>query len=286
MKTYPIITGAATFAIAFGLLAPTAARAADGITAVYSRASDDYVRATVSDGSFLSEAYAFGKGGYYGACIRDATIDNLSFMDVAHAIASPLATQNYLPSRDPNNTRLLIMVYWGATDGSMDLSSLNIATGRRGRGNGAGPYAGDYGGGQWSLASLVWGPSSTQAQMTDARNAALLGYIDELAQQGTKARRERGDLIEEIEFSRYFVVLMAYDFQLMWKHNQHKLLWEARFSVREQGNDFAVALPAMAQYASEYFGKDSHGLLRTRVPDGRIYMGDPTVIDYLVASDK
>ena len=286
MKAYPIITGAAAFAIAFGLLAPTAARATDGITAVYSRASDDYVRATLSDGSFLSEAYAFGKGGYYGACIRDATIDNLSFMDVAHAIAGPLATRNYLPSRDPNSTRLLIMVYWGATDGSMDLSSLNIAKGGRWRGNGAAPYAGIYAGGQWGPASLVWGPSSTQAQMTDARNAALLGYSDELAQQGTRARRERGDLIEEIEFSRYFVVLMAYDFQLMWKHNQHKLLWEARFSVREQGNDFAMALPAMAQYASEYFGKDSHGLLRTRVPDGRIYMGDPTVIDYLVASDK
>ena len=286
MKTCPIVTGAATFAIAFGVLAPTAARAADGITAVYSRASDDYIRATLSDGSFLSEAYAFGKGGYYGACIRDATIDNLSFMDVAHAIAGPLATQNYLPSKDPNSTRLLIMVYWGATDGSMDLSSLNIATGRRGRGNGAGPYAGDYGGGQWSLASLVWGPSSTQAQMTDARNAALLGYSDELAQQGTKARRERGDLIEEIEFSRYFVVLMAYDFQLLWKQKKHKLLWETRFSVNERHNQFDRALPVMARYASRYFGEDSRGLLRTGVPEGKVEVKEPTLIEFLTGTNK
>jgi hypothetical protein len=286
MKSCPIVTGAATVAIAIGLLSPAAARAADGITAVYSRASGDYTRTTLADGSFQSETYAFGKGGYYGAAIRDATIDNLSFMDVAHAIAGPLATQGYLSSRDPNATRLLIMVYWGATDGSMDFGSLNIATGRHGRGNGAGPYGGEYAGGAWGLSSFLWGPSSTQAQMTDARNAALLGYSEGLADQGSRARRERGDLLEEIEFSRYFVVLMAYDFPQMWRHRQHKLLWEARFSVREQGNDFAAALPAMAQYASEYFGKDSHGLLRTRVPDGRIYMGDPTVIEYLFEPER
>jgi hypothetical protein len=120
--------------------------------------------------------------------------------------------------------------------------------------------------------------------MTDVRNAGILGYTDALFSQGIKARRERIDMLNELEYSRYFVVLMAYDFQLMWKHKQPKLLWESRFSVREQGNDFTVALPAMAQYASEYFGRDSQGLLRTRVPDGRIYMGDPTVIGYLFDS--
>jgi hypothetical protein len=114
-----------------------------------------------------------------------------------------------------------------------------------------------------------------------SRNASILGYMDELNQQGSKARRERSDLLNEVGYSRYFVVLMAYDFQLMWKHKQHKLLWESRFSVRDQGNDFTVALPAMAKYASDYFGQDSHGLLRTRVPDARIYIGDPTIIGYL-----
>lgn len=250
------------------LVAPAPARAMEGITAVFSRASGDYVRATLPDGSNQSEAYAFGEGGYYGAAIRDETIDYLAFADVARAIARPLADQNYVPGKDPNTTKLLIMVYWGATDGSMDFSSLNIASAHGGLGNG------------W------WGPGSMQAAMTDTRNAAILGYADELARNGSAANRERGDLIGEVEFSRYFVVLMAYDFQLMWRHNQHKLLWESRFSIREQGNDFTVALPAMAQYASVYFGRDSHGLLRTRVPDGRIYMGDPTLIEFLTEARK
>ena len=55
---------------------------------------------------------------------------------------------------------------------------------------------------------------------------------------------------------------MAYDFQLLWKEKKHKLLWETRFSVRENRNDFGKALPAMSQYASRYFGQDTHGLIR------------------------
>jgi hypothetical protein len=261
-----------------------AAHATDGVTAVYSRVSDDYNRETLPSGSFESESYAFGDGGYYGAAIRDDTIDNLTFRDVAHTIADSLAAKNYVTGTDPNHTRLLIMVYWGATNGSQDFSGLRAAAtggGRRGRGNGSESFEMDSGTGSWALGSGVYGAGSDLQLMTDTHNASILGYMDELNQVGEKARRERSDLLEEVEYSRYFVVLMAYDFQLLWKHKERKLLWESRFSVREQGNDFTVALPAMAKYASDYFGQDSHGLLRTRVPDGRIYMGDPTIIGYL-----
>jgi hypothetical protein len=262
---------------------PTA-RASEGITAVYSRVADDYSRATLPNGSFENESYVFGNGGYYGAAIHDDTIDNLTFSDVAHTIAESLAAKNYVTSRDPNATKLLIMVYWGATDGALDFASVRGAAsggGRRLRGNGFQSYSLDSAASAWGLGTGVFGTANTLEAMTDSRNASLLGYMDELNQQGSKARRERSDLLEEVGYSRYFVVLMAYDFQLMWKHKTHKLLWESRFSVREQGNDFTLALPAMAKYASDYFGQDSHGLLRTRVPDARIYMGDPTVVGYL-----
>jgi hypothetical protein len=133
----------------------------------------------------------------------------------------------------------------------------------------------------WGLGTGVFGEASTLEAMTDFRNGSLLGYMDELNRRGSKAMRERSDLLNKVGYSRYFVVLMAYDFQLLWQHKQRKLLWESRFSVREQGNDFTVALSAMAKYVSDYFGQDSHGLLRTRVPGARIYLGDPTIIAYL-----
>jgi hypothetical protein len=82
------------------------------------------------------------------------------------------------------------------------------------------------------------------------------------------------DEVAEIEENRYFVVLMAYDFQLMWKQRKHKLLWETRFSIREKDHQFDRDLPAMARYASKYFGQDSHGLVRKEVPLGRVEIGD------------
>jgi len=231
-----------------------------GITSVFSRTSDDYVRATLADGSTEPESYAFGKGGYSGSGMADNTIDNLGFMDIAHTLAAPLANQNFIPATDPHTTKLLIMVYWGATDGPMDFPQLSLAVGP--------------GYEQYAITGELW-------DMSINRNAALLGYSGDLSMTGLKGKRISDDLNYELSTSRYYVVLMAYDFQLMWREKKHKLLWESRFSVREQGNDFTRALPAMAQYASEFFGRDSHGLLRTHVPDGRIYIGDPTVVGYL-----
>jgi hypothetical protein len=68
---------------------------------------------------------------------------------------------------------------------------------------------------------------------------------------------------------------MAYDFQAFRKKGEHRLLWTTRFSIDESQNRFDKALPIMARYASIYFGQDSHGLLRTKVPDGRVLLGRP-----------
>ena len=90
----------------------------------------------------------------------------------------------------------------------------------------------------------------------------------------------------EIEQNRYFVVLMAYDFQLLWKQKKHRLLWEARFSVNEQHNQFDKALPAMAQYAARYFGQPTNGLIRQRLLNDRVDIGEPTLIQYLSGPKK
>ena len=111
----------------------------------------------------------------------------------------------------------------------------------------------------------------------DAQNAALLGY-DSLwnatsGLQGTPLEQRRQDVADELEHDRYFVVLMAYDFQKMWKLKKHELLWETRFSVRQRGVAFDQQLSEMAQDASHFFGKDTHGLVRMELPTGRVDVG-------------
>ena len=122
----------------------------------------------------------------------------------------------------------------------------------------------------------------TQRDRLDFKNAQMLGYDSEGVigtdygnnLKGTAFAAKRDTLVAEIEENRYFVVLMAYDFQLLWKQKKHKLLWETRFSISERHNEFDKALPAMAQYASRYFGQDTHGLLRAQVLEGHVDVGE------------
>jgi hypothetical protein len=79
--------------------------------------SSSYIRIQLPNGTFVPETYVFGAGGVWRGERVDATIDKLQFLDVAKMIAGPLASQNYIPAKNPGTTKLLIMVYWGTGHG-------------------------------------------------------------------------------------------------------------------------------------------------------------------------
>lgn len=287
----------------------TAVLADEGdITAVTSVTSPGYSRTRRPDGRMQPETYAFGDGGRMEGPAHDSTIDSLSFMKVAQTIADPLASQGYVPAPEPKDTNLLIMVYWGTTTGSKASSEsaeveqlqagqigkppppapLTPATAMSGTGpasrSDAMASSGDHNAGMQDfygdLASVAL--EDRRRNQADAQNAVLLGYDSELAAkmgvEGTALQRDRDDLVDELEENRYFIVLMAYDFQTAWKEKKHKLLWITRMSVRQKGNDFGKALPAMTRYASRYFGRNTNGLLRKPLPDGHVEIGVPKVV--------
>ena len=79
---------------------------------------------------------------------------------------------------------------------------------------------------------------------------------------------------------------MAYDFQLLWKQKKHKLLWETRFSINQKHNEFDKTLPAMAEYAARYFGQPSNGLVRERLLNDHVEVGQPTLIQFMAEPKK
>jgi hypothetical protein len=295
MKILPLMIGilSASGAISGDSAPAPASEEIEGITAVASKASKDYIRSRLPDGSFRPEFYSFGEGGKWAGELNDASIDKLHFIDVAKVIAAPLAGRGYLPARDPNATSLLIMVYWGTTAvpaptsdsyaynkfaAAQDFLSRAVNSHYEGGNPGLINAADD----QFSASMLLLNMENRQRDRIDYSNAQMLGYdapgLIGTEQgsfvRGTALGEEREDLVSEIEENRYFVVLLAYDFQLMWKQKKHKLLWETRFSISERRNAFDKALPAMARYASKYFGEDSNGLLRERVQEGHVEIGD------------
>jgi hypothetical protein len=290
---------------AAGSAAGSSSSRADEVVAISTKVSHGYARKTRADGTFQEESYAFGKGDDWGGARVDASMDKLDFMQVARTIAVPLAKQNYLPTRDQRTTNLLIMVYWGTTrapeyathSNALRMAELanrqqdqaaratNDALGSQGKSVGSNP-------GDVKVAKLE--QASADADMraaleglqaeeqrredTDAKTVALLGYdswwlkTEQASGGGERALRKR-DMLDEIEEDRYFVVLMAYDFQEMMSRKKSRLLWEAHISIREHSNEFDKRLPGMIAEASPFFGRDSGGLTHFSLPDGKVEVG-------------
>jgi hypothetical protein len=240
--------------------------ASEQMVAVSSKVFNGYTRARLPDGTYQKETYAFGDGGLVdsgrvgidgigantsggdsGGTRRDDTIEALHFDVMSKTVSQSLALQNYVPTPDPRSTNLLIMVYWGVTQGSAGVL-------------------------QGGLKDLI-----------DIQNAALLGFDsegvfgqgfgDHANMMSNILRELHAPVMDAIEVDRYYVILRAFDFNTAWKHHKIRLLWETRYSLSERLHDFGKELPGMTQYASQYFGQDSHGLLRAPVPEGRVDIG-------------
>jgi hypothetical protein len=236
----------------------------ESLTAVSSSAHNGYVRARQADGSYQPETFAFGNGRFLEAfqtdqfLVSDPTIDTVGFPAIARMIAKPLASQNYLPARDPKSTNLLIMVTWGRTIGGVNISDGN------------------------------------QRDFLNYNNAKLLGFdsegsiramLDPSAVFFGRSFRSyllanvHSDVLSAVEENRYFVILRAYDFQSAWKQRKLKLLWVTRFSLSERRHDFERDLPAMAQDAALYFGQDTYGIVMKPIPEGQVHIGEVRQID-------
>ena len=267
-----------------GLLCAVAAlHAADDPVAVFSQVFNGYTRTRLPDGSFKPETYGFAEGGRQTRAVGDPELDQMPFARIAGSVVGPLARLNYRMTSKPDETDLLILVFWGSTAGSRD----HDPNGTMDRAAGAiadfntrsGPEA-EAAGAAYDTALWQLHLANEDRDRLDDYNARILGFTDSLERARAEAHMGFGqDLLAEISANRYYVVLQAYDFPTARKLKKLKPLWTARISIRESGNGFADALARMIASAAPYFGRDSGGLRRATLREGKVELGPLQIIE-------
>jgi len=252
------------------------ARAAWGDSiAISATSAPGYIRGQDAQGKPLPETYIFMEGQFMGGNAKDLSQRTMTFADITKMLAVNLAKQSYYPTRDTAAANIIIRVYWGTTtiyeDPQKELSTdaLNASLQSYTAAVQADGIA-DAGELNSALDRLATGQNSAAAAVE--RNAALLGYQRSLEEERAKPTATAREMTMSVELNeeRYFVVLMAYDYQFMLREKKPKLLWVTRLSMRSPGHNFTEALPALAVAGSEVFGRSTDGLQRVKINDRQV----------------
>jgi hypothetical protein len=222
--------------------APSLIARATGDTLVVSHVYNGYSRTPLPGGGFKPETYAFAEGGLFDTSqISGDSVDTVGFAKVARLVADALKTQNYVLSARPDQIDQMIMLWYGSVK--------NPRFDRRG-----------YWNARW-------------------QNIRILGFAKEQSRADALSFTTFAeDFYQQLDSYRYFVVLKAYDFQAARKEKKLKLLWESRFSLRQQGVDFVAELPAMSRFAALTFGRETRGIVRPENLKGTVEFGDLKVV--------
>ena len=152
------------------------------------------------------------------------------------------------------------------------------------------------------LLVFQWGGLDPQIEEFDAQydeNSVVTGQkfwnerdlLDLLAGESAgrpMASWQREKLRNEATASRYFVRLLAYDYEAA-KKKQSKLLWHARVSTHADGLALAEILPQLIKAGGPHFGRATTRPVMIRVPvakQGSVELGDATVKEYLPATSE
>ena len=245
-----------------------------------------YVRPTDAQGKPLPETYVFSRGKFFGGDTADTRLAQVKFEDLTKMLATNLAKQNYFPTKDLASANLVLMVHWGTTQVEKHpeniFASENLNKALNDYRNSAANNSGDADPGALNDALNEQAYAAASAHGAIARNSALLGYKPTLQREQNKiiVSTDEMTMSAELNEERYFIIVMAYDYQYMQKEHKSRLLWVTRISVRSSGNNFTEAVPAIAEAGASVYGRQVDGLVRVDASDrgGRVDFGEMKVL--------
>lgn len=273
------------------VLSAAAVSANSLVLSIHSVAAKDYKRERLPNGAYKRERYAIANGGWLDGSTRDNKLDEIPFADVAGILAEHLGRQNYFLAKDSKSADLLLVVHWGRTI-AFDSTTYSIAVSEAGAalsalnasGGGTGPALGQFENEMMKLEMM-----NKARDLVNERNALMLGYLSDINRRNGVQRWTGGgdaydDLIRDIEESRYYITVTAYDFDDMVKRQKRTVRWVTRVSIRAPGNSFRTEFPVMLASASRYFGRDTGKLIRG--DQAVVEIGDVEVVGISAEREK
>ena len=295
--------------LSFCIVAVLSANAVNRV-AVKAEALDSYSTERARNPEKKQQTYLFMKGKYYGGNSRDDSMDDVTFEDLVEDIAVYLRNQSFFPEPEHKSSDLLIVVHYGVTSGQAD--SLTETMGHHSIEDLSDPFGNT--GYIWKSAdelTTLEGEDVSELYEDSAAGASQLPVpnnidpgvefnynaslsIEEAHYRASYAKAEllgmeeayshKGSLSDErmlntmINEERYFVVLMAWDYQKLLR-GESELVWRTRYSIRSRGQSFEKGLNQMNQVAGNYFGMNMKGIINKRADDrSNVKMGDIEVL--------
>jgi len=259
-----------------------------GRVGVSSEADELYAQARqVADG-LREESYIFAEGQFFPGESTEPSLRAIKFGQLIKPLAYGLAEQNYFPAPEQAMADLLITVHWGVTSpADFDEAFQDDLVNRTQEAldnQPDDPALIDYG--HFNELSAQQDNISLGINQEVMENARLLGYLPAMVKERdrdlTRGVRDSGPtaIAQNMAMERYFIVLMAWDNQLIQTAGERKLQWVVRTNLQALGHRFAESVPAMIRAGSQYYGRhlEAPQTVRTHLGPGRVEIAEPEII--------
>jgi len=243
---------------------------------VDSFAERSYLKKKEGDTGPKRETYHLVEGKSHGGLIRDKSLREVPFIEVAEGLAQEMEKRNYYPAVSMEDGDFLIIVHRGVTRIEADWDELFPEDDEE-------EAAAEEEEGEEELTNPDTYLREEGYTNAEQDNAQLIGFDRALRRRGLMVQDEM-ELQEMLRAERYFLILMAFDWQKLRKTGEKKLVWSTRFSMDAVRVNFHEAHFALSRGAANYFGTNLDGKLgkvKTFVGPGEVKTGELKVIETL-----
>lgn len=264
----------------------------DNFVTVFTSATPAYLKKRADKGSNKVETYIFMPGRFLESSIRDHSVERAKFVDVAKALVPGLHNSSYVPAKSVTEADLLLVVHWGVTKGNggnslldmrdpqdvydlrqtytdLHTAEVNAVLQEGGPGSSVTPsmilatglsrqYQDDL---QFQQVE-----KETKTSPYGTTFAELLGFSAEFAKDERRpvASEMAKTLASLLEKDRYFLVIMAYDWQHWLKERKMVRVWVSRLSIPSPGVNFQIAVHRMNLAGGDSFGTSNPELFMVK----------------------